>query len=119
MGDHGSASPSDKRWQCLVSGGAAGQGAAGCQEFLEFLSITFPLLTSSYDLGQWTGDAPTIAFCEELPSLLLISISVCGQEKRRGAARPLNSIIPGIIETIVFGHPIPRNRIAWPQTEKP
>lgn len=59
--EHGSASPSDRRWQCLVSGGAA-RGAAGCQEFLEFLSITFPLLTAAMTWASGQGMLPRLPF---------------------------------------------------------
>lgn len=61
-----------------------------------------------------------IAFCEQFPSLLLISISVLWAGKEMRGSLPPNSIITGIMQTIVFSHPIPDNgeAIAWPEIEK-
>lgn len=50
-----------------------------------------------------------IAFCEQFLPLLLISISVLWAGKEKRGRLPPNSIITGIIETIVFSHPIPHN----------
>lgn len=57
---------------------------------------------SSYYLGQLTEGVQVIAFCEEFCPLLLISISELWVGKEKWARFSPNSIIKGIIETIVF-----------------
>lgn len=59
--EHGSASANDRGWQRLVSGGA-GRGAAGSQEFLEFLSIMFSLLTAAMTWASGQGMLPRLPF---------------------------------------------------------
>lgn len=56
------------------------------------------------------------AFCEQFLPLLLICISVLWSGKEKRDSLPPNSLITGIIETIVFSYPIPENKeaIAWP-----
>lgn len=115
--EHGSTSPNDRGWQCLGIG--ADRGAAGSQELLEFLSLRFSLLTAAVTWASGQGMLPWLPFVRSCFLYCSFPYLCCGQEKRRGAAHPLNTIIPGIIETIVFSHPFPHNGIAWPQIEKP
>lgn len=60
-------------------------GLAEAQQAPGVYKHQVPTVDGSYYLDQQTGDAHTIAFCERLPSLLLISISVLWAGKDRAA----------------------------------